>query len=138
MGSGISILCQNCGYEKSFMLGIGMMYSSLENVIDLVHYTRRKRILDILQNHKVLKHEDIWDNPLYEHRLYRCIDCNQLYERFYVKIEYNDNKIYETKFKCSKCKNELKAVENEENVKKYPCPECGKKELHIHGELLWD
>ena len=120
------------------MLGIGMMYSSLENVIDLVHYARRKKILDILQNHEVNKHEGIWGNPFYEHRLYRCIDCNQLYGRFYVKIEYNDNKSYETKFKCSKCKTKLKAVENERNVIKYPCPLCGRKELHIHRELLWD
>ena len=52
MGTGISIICQNCGYEKDFMLGIGMMYSSLEKVIDLSPH--RKKILDILQNHKVI------------------------------------------------------------------------------------
>ena len=138
MGSEIYVMCRNCGYEKRFILGIGMLYSSLEEVIDLVHYRRRKKILDILRNHKVIKDEYRWDNPFYEHRLYRCFNCNRLYGKFYVKIEYDDNKVYETKFKCSKCKNELKAVEDEKNVKKYPCPECNKKEFSIQEMGLWD
>ena len=124
------------------MLGIGMMYSSLENVIDLVHYARRKKILDILQNHKVIIGEYRWGNPFYEHRLYRCLSCNQLYERFYVKIKYDDHKLYETKFKCSKCQNELKAVDDvvddEENIKKYPCPECNKRGFSIQEVVMWD
>jgi DNA-directed RNA polymerase subunit RPC12/RpoP len=136
MGTGISIICQNCGYEKDFMLGIGMMYSSLEKVIDLSPH--RKKILDILQNHIVIKDEFRWDNPFYEHRLYRCSSCNQLHERFYVKIEYDDKKVYETKFKCPKCKNELKAVEDEKDVKKHPCPECNNKKLFIQEMVLWD
>jgi hypothetical protein len=72
-------------------------------------------VLDILQNNKVTKSE-------YYHGLFRCLSCNQFHGRFYVKIEYDDNKIYETKLNCKKCKTELEPVEDEENVKNYPCP----------------
>ena len=34
MGTGISALCQNCGYVRSFHIGVGMEYYSLENVIN--------------------------------------------------------------------------------------------------------
>ena len=134
MGIGISVLCQNCGYEKKFTLGVGMLYSSLEKVIHLVPYRSREKVLDILRNHKVNKGE--FRNPLYDHRLFRCLSCNQLHGRFYVKIEYDDNKVYETKFNCSKCKKELKAVENEEDVKNYPCPKCDKTDLSMQEDVL--
>jgi predicted RNA-binding Zn-ribbon protein involved in translation (DUF1610 family) len=70
--------------------------------------------------------------------LLRCVSCNQFHGRYYVKIEYDDNKVYETKLKCSNCKNELKVVEDEEDVKKYPCPECNKKEFTVQLLALWD
>jgi len=43
MGTGISVLCRNCGYERGFTLGVGMLYSSLEKVIDLVPHRRRRK-----------------------------------------------------------------------------------------------
>jgi hypothetical protein len=34
-------LCRNCEYEREFTLGVGMLYSSLEKAIDVVHYWNR-------------------------------------------------------------------------------------------------
>jgi DNA-directed RNA polymerase subunit RPC12/RpoP len=118
------------------MLGIGMRWNSLEELIDHVHHRRRKKILDILKNHKInlLKNER---NPNFGNRLLRCNNCNGLYQAFYVKILYDDDKIYETRFKCPQCKKELQEIKNE-NLEKYPCPECGMKKLEINDTIMWD
>lgn len=131
MGTEISVLCRNCEYERKFTLGVGMYYSSLDKIIDVVHYWNRERVLEILRNHKVTQSE-------YYHGLFLCLSCNQFHGRFYVRIEYDDDKIYETKFKCNKCKTELEPIEDEENVKNYPCPKCGEIELYIREDVLWD
>ena len=50
MGYGMTVLCRNCGKEVTYMLGIGMMYFSLEAVLDKeVHWKRREHIREILK-----------------------------------------------------------------------------------------
>jgi len=144
MGSEFVLRCKKCGYEKGFQLGIGMMYSSLEHIIDCVHARRRKLILGILKNKTIPQHKDhpFETNPFYEHRVYRCKTCNKLYQRFYVKIDYEDNgveKTYETRFSCSKCmKKLLPAGDNSDVIKKHPCPCCGAKKLEKTQGGFWD
>lgn len=131
MGSGINVSCESCDYNKEFFLGIGELYSSLENVINCIHYRRRPEVLDILQNHKV-------DQCYYEHKLYGCSNCAGLYERFYVKINYDDGKVYETDFMCGKCKTALVEVKDIGEVNNRPCPECSQQTLRVHEHLDWD
>ena len=89
MGSGVTLICPESSYKKSFGFGVGFAYSSLENVIDLVHHKRRPIIQDILDNHEV-------GGTQYEHALFACKKCGELYGRFYVRIEYDDGKVYES------------------------------------------
>ena len=131
MGSGIAVHCESCNYGKEFYLGVGMMYSSLENVVDCVDRWRRAEVLEILQNHKVEKCD-------YEHKLYGCAKCAGLYERFYVKIDYSDGKFYETDFICGKCKSRLVEVEDISAVNNRPCPKCSQKNLLVEETALWD
>jgi DNA-directed RNA polymerase subunit RPC12/RpoP len=131
MGSDITIKCSNCQSVESFMLGEGFMYSSLKNVLNLVHHKRRRRISEILNNHDVLDTE-------YEHRLYRCPECNRLYGRFYVKIFYDGDRVYETNFQCATCRTPLEHVQNEMETASYPCAFCGQKSLSVIEGLLWD
>lgn len=131
MGSGIAVQCQSCDYDKEFYLGVGMMYSSLENVIDSVHYRERPEVLKILQNHKVEKCD-------YEHKLYACTKCAGLYERFYVKIDYDGGEVYETDFICGKCKSGLVEVEDISAANNRPCPKCNQKTLRVEETVLWD
>lgn len=131
MGSGIIVHCESCEYEREFYLGLGMMYSSLENVIDCLDHWRRAEVLEILQNHKVEKRE-------YEHKLYGCANCAGLYERFYVKIDYDSGKVYETDFKCGKCKSGLVEIEDISEVSNRPCPRCNQKNLRVEESILWD
>ena len=131
MGSGIIVRCESCEYYKEFYLGLGMMYSSLENVIDCVDHWRRAEVLEILQNHKVEKRA-------YEHKLYGCTNCAGLYARFYVKIDYDGGKVFETDFICVKCKSGLAEIEDISVVSNRPCPYCNQKSLSVEESILWD
>jgi len=114
-----------------------MAYGSLAHVIDLVHYTRRKKIRDILHNHTVIPGSWEHPNPYYTHSCYRCDKCNRLYNRFYVKIQYDNDFIYETIFKCNLCKNQLKEFDPA-SISDLQCPKCGKTSLITSGEMDWD
>ncbi len=131
MGSGIIVRCESCDYDKEFYLGVGMMYSSLENVIDCVDHWRRAEVLEILQNHKVTQRD-------YEHKLYACMNCAGLYEKFHVKIDYDGGKVYETDFICGKCKSGLVELEDTRGVENRPCPKCNQKTLRVEEAVLWD
>lgn len=130
-------MCGNCDYMDEFHLGVGMAYSRLENVIDLVHYIRRKKIMDILQNHTLIPGSWEHPNPLFTHRLYRCEKCNKLYNRFYVKICYDIDLVYETIFRCNRCKIQLKVIDPA-NIPDHPCPVCGKATLNTDSGIMWD
>jgi len=84
MGHGITVECTNCDYIEIFQLGIGFMYSSLENVIDLISPKRKEKVLNILQDKLV-------QNVTYEHKLFACPKCNNLMSRFNFSITYDDN-----------------------------------------------
>ncbi len=81
MGQGITIECKSCDYIETFILGMGMMYSSLENVISLVSPKRQEAVLNILQ------YEDVHE-VTYAHKLFVCPQCNTLAGRFDFSISY--------------------------------------------------
>ena len=130
MGSGVAVECINCGYTFDAMTGVGMMYSSLSKVMFAVHYKRRPIIEDIIDNHSVQESE-------YSHKVYRCSDCGTFGRRFHVKIQYDQGSIYETTFKCSKCRKPLVDV-NDEDLTQYRCPKCKEQSLHTMMMCDWD
>ncbi len=107
-----------------------MQYFSLENVQNQIHYTRRPKVKEILDNHEV-KHTD------YAHTLYYCRSCHSLYERFHIKILYDDDQIYETAHSCSKCGKLLVRI-REEEIPQLPCSSCGEFELKMERSFYWD
>jgi DNA-directed RNA polymerase subunit RPC12/RpoP len=133
MGNGITVSCQTCSYKKTFMLGVGMAYSSLENVLDcVINKTVRAHIFNLLKNHYVNQEE-------FYRALFRCKNCDSLYERFYVELHYDDGQIFKTEFYCSKCEKPLTKVKNEEKrIPLLPCPNCRNKTLNVREDMLWD
>lgn len=129
MGQGITIECKNCGYKKSFTLGVGMMYSSLENVINEVSPDRRETVLNILHSEEIHEID-------YQHRLFTCPAYHLLVEHFDYHILYNDNKKCEPEFHCFKCRRKLLPVKA--SIAEIPCPECGKKSLTQFVSMMWD
>lgn len=121
------------------MLGVGMMYSSLEAVEDAISSGERKKVMAVLRHHAVQATD-------YYHALYVCDGCHGLYKRFYVKIEYDNNQTYETVFKCPRCDVILRdtnlTCEKEgadfPNLLLWPCPKCGKTNLRVDEFMLWD
>ena len=65
-------------------------------------------------------------------------NCAGLYERFYVKIDYDGGKVYEIDFKCGKCKSKLVEIEDISAVNNRPCPKCNQKALRVEETVLWD
>ena len=151
MGETIEIFCRDCNYRKEFSLGVGKEYSSVENVFKLVHPSLWKEIEDIFRNHEVLVKDGC-------RRLFRCVKCNALCERFHMKISYQThdgaNRTYETHHFCAKCKTELTPVNVVEEIDEddyreeqqtlassigqLPCPGCAKKTLAIENIGYWD
>ena len=129
MGEGITIECKSCDYKKSFTLGVGMMYASLENVISQVSPKRREDVLNIIHNEEVYEVN-------YQHKLFFCSHCHNLESRFDYFILYNNNKKYKPIFCCPECRKKLIPVE--EPIENIPCPKCGKKALTKFVSMMWD
>ena len=133
MGSSIQFSCQNCEYDKTFMLGVGMMYSALENVLDssVRSKIQRQRIRDILEHHAV-------SDVKFEQAVYQCGHCDELAERFFVSILYDQGSGYEITYRCPKCRRLLRYIEDPEEYNG-PCPLCHEKSLLVSdGGIMWD
>ena len=134
MGHGNYVICENCGYQREFMLGVGMMYGSLEKIIQFLDNKSFKEVSIILKKNP---------NPHYEsdgHCVYQCQQCFSVREKMHLLI-YDENKkiIYRTKSNCSKCKIKRKRVQEKDDLlHKMICPKCKNKELFINGGLCWD
>lgn len=130
MGSGFIVCCKSCGECDDFTLGVGMLYYSIDNVLPLIKGRARKAISDI---NNIL----FIDSIDCDHKVYACPLCNTLNARFYARIEYGDNQIYETKFRCGKCRSDF--VEMTHPIDYYNCKKCGQQSLEHSGEMmLWD
>lgn len=134
MGHGNFVLCENCGYERDFMLGVGMMHGSLDKIIQFLDKKSFEEVSEVLGS---------YPEPHYEtdgHCVYQCRQCFSVREKIHLLI-YDDNKkiIYQTSSNCSKCKIKRKRVkEKEDLLHQIICPKCKKKELVVNGGLCWD
>jgi hypothetical protein len=131
MGEGIVIGCKACGMERTFLVGVGMKYSSLETIMPLLQPKDRTQIQQIFDNHSVSLRE-------WSHGIFVCAVCNRLYNRFYAKITYDHDMVYETAFSCSKCEPRLTLLNDLGEIKHLPCPKCGKRSLEFREDYLWD
>jgi len=147
MGSSVTIKCKECNYTKSFITGAGMMYSTqrlmdfeseFALLPDVIQSKKTvSKIKELLSEHGAV----IADN--YGHRIYHCTKCGEFHERFFIHLDYDDGS-FEVDYKCPKCKANLSPINKWEekaiNLKKYPCPKCGKHGLYEDFEdyVLWD
>lgn len=134
MGHGNFVFCESCGYEREFMLGSGMMYFGLDQIIEFLDkksYEEAKKILE--EN----------PNPHYKsdgHCVYQCQKCFSVREKLHLLISDENKKIiYRTKSNCSKCKVKRKRVQEKDDLlHQMMCPKCKTKELNVSGGLCWD
>ncbi len=129
MGQGIITKCATCNDEKKYLLGVGMMYSSLKNVTGRIHSINRRKINEFSRNGAIIREQ-------FEHRLYFCKKCLIPHSRFWIRLEREDGKVFETVFKCPQCRSRM--IPGDLDFTKYACSLCGMKTLTVIGEMLWD
>ena len=148
MGSSCLISCSECFYMKELKIGIGMMYSP-ELLMDLD--SEFALLPDLISSKEILadirmlleeKDAEIADG--YGHQVYRCPECNDFFDQFYLRLEYESGS-YEVKYICPECgvsleRLALDVVEKKPvALEKYPCPKCGNYSLQCsEGPILWD
>ena len=134
MGHGNFVLCESCGYEREFMLGSGMMYFDLNQIIQSLDKKSYEEVSKILEKNP---------NPYYKsdgHCVYQCRQCFSVREKLHLLISDENNKIiYRTFSNCSKCKIKRKRVQEKDGLlHQIICPKCKTKELLVNGGMCWD
>ena len=134
MGHGNFVLCENCRYEREFMLGSGMMYFGLDQIIQFLDKKSYEEVSKILEKNS---------NPHYKsdgHCVYQCQQCFSVREKLHLLISDENKKIiYRTSSNCSKCKTKRKRVQEKDDLlHQMICPTCKNKELFVNGGLCWD
>ena len=129
MGLYMSIHCTNCDYEQGFSVGIGMLYSSLEAIMEF-GLVDDPTLIKLVQNHETYEEE-------YWHGIFRCSKCDGLYSRFFVRFVYDNGKSYETQFACSECSGQRLEPVDSDTLERRPCPDCRELTLKCDGLVLF-
>ena len=167
MGIGVTVHCKACKYEKEFYLGVGMKQHSFEDIISLFPSSDRETIKKIKDNHNI-REKDYWNalficphcNSLHERLYARFVCYESILGTSFQIITDKAKKVFETKFDCKKCNKLLQIIPKEqktdkdevdddsednqlgfnvkEELKKYPCGKCGKKQLEAEETAMWD
>lgn len=142
MGANVEICCKNCGYSKDFITGVGYLYSpqNLRNFDSdfaiLPGVIHSKKTLAYIKELLTEKNAEIANG--YGHKIFRCVKCGELFERFYIRLNYDEG-IYEVAYKCPRCKGSLKPIDLVK-IRDCPCPKCGQLTLQEDERffILWD
>ena len=130
MGSGVVSHCSHCDDYKEYTLGVGMMFSELENIIDLFSQKTRSKISD-------LKNENVIQNTDFSYELFECSQCDTVHSRLNLEITYDENKVYAASYRCYECKGALRRTEKE--IESFKCRNCGNRTLkEFSGGYMWD
>ena len=154
MGIGIIIRCKECDYSKNLQIGVGMMYAP-HNILNLESKSPILKSLipskKIIEKIKMLieSKNAVLAND-YGHYIYRCPGCNELFDRFFIHLDYDDGS-FEPSYRCGKCRSTLERIDHnpdegsiEERIGKiltsFPCPKCGSRSLYVDSDctLMWD
>ncbi|MGB2963677.1 MAG: hypothetical protein WBB69_06790 [Anaerolineales bacterium] len=128
MGDLFSLCCQDCGYSVELMLGVGMMFTTPENLPRMVSKSRREKVQELL------KREDL-TRVQYSYDLFFCPKCNLQASRLNFQIEFGEGEVYQPYFLCSRCRTRLVIDTNPHQRR--PCPYCGSEDVYYNiGE--WD
>ena len=129
MGHAINVECSECDDQQEYRLGVGRRYGCLENVISLVHWRTRIKITDFKATGTII-------SEIFEHKLYYCKKCNTAHSRFCITLEEDNGEIFETNFKCHKCRSQM--IEGRIDFTKCSCSSCGEKTLIVGCDRSWD
>ncbi|MDD4144434.1 MAG: hypothetical protein PHN68_07355 [Prolixibacteraceae bacterium] len=138
MGRAYTYRCDKCGYEDHFNEGHGFLIhpmsldSYLESGTILFHHKTNSVIEKLAKEHKNLFIDAGF-------KIFKCPDCNLLYDKIEVTV-YDDGKIlHKSEFRCTQCRARLKLT-NIHRLKKAVCPKCKQYSFRLdqRKQVLWD
>ncbi|MBM7094813.1 hypothetical protein JSY36_03505 [Bacillus sp. H-16] len=134
MGYGGTIVCKNvdCGYRKTYYLGRGEMpIYPLSSLITKLHPKTRPIIEEAVKDRHVQNYE-------HNRSLFHCTDCDHVFKRVTVKIEFHDGGSFETHKRCSRCKKDRTKEIDVGELENRICPKCKESLLKMDSFILWD
>ena len=130
MGNSCVTQCANCEDHKDYQFGVGMMFSSLPNIIELFPLGVQKKIID-------LESKYTFEATDYSFELFECSHCDTSHSRLSLKIQYDNGKTYEPNYRCYECKRKLKL--SNRDIESFKCRKCGSYSLkELPNSLMWD
>lgn len=134
MGTGYSLGCKQCCYNREFKLGIGRDYFPLANLLRLNIVQSKEHVAElreIIDHYHILEHD-------YSHKIYACQQCNGLFEQLHIEIHTAENRNYKTDHRCPKCNISLALLAGIHQVLCRPCPDCGQQTIEMERVIDWD
>lgn len=135
MGTGNFIKCNQCSFEKEYLLGWGMMYGDFERVVSFLDKKNRDRANEVMREH----------HPNYSYKfdgrtLFQCRKCYSVSENEYIVIWNKEKKIiFRTLSECKKCKiKRRKLPMKQEVVQNFYCPKCHSNNVEVYPGMNWD
>ncbi len=131
MGTVSLYKCEECGLEKQFTLGVGMLYFSVVEEV-------KDKILSGFYGKDAQKFLN--DNPKADidlsNEIFVCEKCKRYINDYHILL-LGDNECFEIKYKCHKCSAEMKQAESPSSL---ICPKCKKETLKLVDDeyILWD
>lgn len=152
MGNSIGISCKECDYSVIFWVGTSR-YFHLDNLADFdTEITTFPELIDsenaVVYIKYLLKEKNAVIANTYRKEIYHCSNCDEFCDRFFIHLDYEGGS-FEVEYKCPRCKAPIKPVdydiilvndweERKINLKKYPCPKCGKVRLYEDFSTMID
>lgn len=128
MGDLFSLYCRDCGFSQELRLGVGMLFFSSENKIQMLPRGKREKVQELLTRPDARL-------DLFHYDLFLCPTCDLQASRLNFQISYGEEQVYQPRFRCSICRTRL--VKDDHPRLMDHCPSCGSTNL-ITGAGSWD
>ena len=138
MGRAYTYRCDKCGYEDQFNEGHGFLIHPMTSDTffeirkKLFHHKTNRVIKKLVQEHK-----DLFIDAGF--KIYKCPDCNLLYDKIDVSVSNEGKILHKSEFRCTECRARLKLT-NIHRLKRAVCPSCKNYSFRIDQRklVLWD
>lgn len=137
MGYSKKIFCKECTFEKQFLLGVGMMYDSIDNILT----KKDEKYKDILKLTKFLKRNKMNYKEYFSQELFVCHKCGNFERNLDITIK-SEKFTHNYNYSCSNCNSNLEKINLsilEKNELKLTCPICSSNNMSCkNGDINWD
>lgn len=130
LGKGISIQCNKCGYSATLFEGLGNRNKDFENFRKRLNKSDNEFIDYILS-------KGTTKEVIYHDSYGRCDKCGDLSTINYIKIHYDEDKIFNLEYKCHVCEGKYIPV-NLEEVLNSNCPKCYNERFDSFMSMNWE